>query len=176
MNLKHLHAALKPSLALLCLLAVSCAAGTDPVKIDKHKAMEKIYYQQIEDWREKIANEGWSDSMVDKVVYGTRANCKYDWQARTVFKSPQQMIAGGFEGNCGDIASLIYGTLKRLGYPHEVRLQIVRVFWSHHMLAKVRMPSGSWKSYQTVESPFARLDEPFYTPVLEFNETGIWEY
>ena len=169
-----------PFLLILC----SCAALYQPPKLHEGGGIKVKYEEQIKDWQERVRKEKWSENLVDEIVqtsqvfakYTPDKNPDYRWKNDYWF-TPQEMIDANFKGDCEDIGSLIFGTLKKLNYPYDVRLLIVETIQlSDHLLVNVELPDGRWKKYETVNLFLSEMGALFYRPKIEFDENHIWTY
>jgi len=149
-----------------------------------HGGIKVKYEEQIKDWQERVRKEKWSENLVDEIVqtsqvfaqYTPDKNPDYRWKNDYWF-TPQEMIDANLQGDCEDIGSLIFGTLKKLDYPYEVRLLIVETIQlSDHLLVNVELPDGRWKKYETVKLFLSEMGALFYRPKIEFDENHIWTY
>ena len=76
----------------------------------------------------KVRQEGWSKGLVSDIVDSCLKISKYEpepagrdhWKTYGEFQKD-------FRGDCEDIATFMYGTLKRLDYPHALKLRISRM-------------------------------------------------
>ena len=159
------------------ILIMGCTAWYQPAYIKVDPKTE--YYKQIRDWQERVKKEGWSESTVNDVVkdclkFSLFATDDYTINEGDYWYTPKEMIDAGFNGDCEDIASLIYGTFKRLEYPFQVRIMLVYVLmaFNEHVMIKVELPDGKWKTYDTIDIPWVNITIPF----LEFDENEIWMF
>jgi len=168
----------------LLLVFCSCAALYQPPRLHEGGGIKLKYEDQIKDWQQRLQQEKWSENLVDEIVqvsqvfakYTSDNNPGYRWKNDYWF-TPREMIEADFRGDCEDIGSLIFGTLKRLNYPYDVRLLIVETIQlSDHLLVKVKLPDGRWKKYDTVKLFLSEIDGLFYRPKIEFDESHIWTY
>lgn len=169
-----------PLLFIFC----SCAALYQPPRLHEGGGIKVKYEDQIKDWQQRVQQEKWSENLVDEIVrtsqvfakYTNDKNPDYRWKNDYWF-TPREMIEADFKGDCEDIGSLIFGTFKKLNYPHEVRLLIVETIqFSDHLLVKIKLPDGRWKKYDTVKLFLSEIDALFYRPKIEFDENQIWTY
>jgi hypothetical protein len=168
----------------LILLFCSCAALYQHPRLHEGDGIKVKYEEQIKDWQERIKKDGWSENLVDEIVdtsqvfvrYTSDKNPDYRWK-NDYWYTPEEMIDADFKGDCEDIGILIYGTLKKLKYPHDVRLLVVGTIQpAEHLLVNVEMSDGRWKKYETVKMFLSEIDSIFYRPMLEFDEDHIWIY
>ena len=171
-------------LILMLFVFCSCAAYSQPSRLHDGAGIKVKYEQQIKDWQERIKKEGWSKKLVDEIVQTVQVFARYtpdkdrsNQGKNDYWYTPKEMIAADFKGDCEDIGSLTYGTLKSLKYPHGVRLLIVSTLLpTDHLLVRVELPDGKWKNYETVNVLFSEIDGLFYQPMIEFDEDHIWIY
>ena len=174
----------RTSLILMLFLCCSCAVYSQPPRLHDGSGIKVKYEQRIKDWQKRIKREGWSEKLVDEIVQTVQVFAQYTPDKNPSNRgeadywfTPKEMIAADFKGDCEDIGSLTYGTLKGLRYPHGVRLLIVSTLLPiDHILVRVELPGGKWKNYETVNVLFSEIDGIFYQPLLEFDENHIWIY
>ena len=65
-------------------------------------------------------------------------------------------------------------SLRRLGYPHRVRIQAIRAPGGDHAMLRVELPDGTWKRYQTTPVPFDGLDLALSRVLFEVDEKGVY--
>jgi len=87
--------------------------------------------------------------------------------------TPKEFIERGFSGDCEDITVFMMGTLKRLRYPHQIRILIVHELFEDHALLRVEMPEGGWKVYDVVPRQIPVREVSLLKPVVEFDEKNI---
>ena len=159
-------------LILTLLVASSCASLYRPAP----EQVNGVYHDQIKDWQKRIQEQGWTRIHVDEVVDGCLKLVKYEPEDTDHWDTPQEFIQKGFRGDCEDIAVFIMATLKRLDYPHGVRILGVKTLTGDHAVLKVEMPDGKWKMFETVPIPLVEFDQLFYRPMVEFDEKTIVYY
>lgn len=159
---------------LAMMLGLSCASSTRQVAEDGRSSQP--YYQQIREWQQRIQKEGWAEPQVHRILSDCLQFVEYDLEIDDHWDTPREFIRRGFRGDCEDIAIFLMGTLRRLRYPHGLRIVAVTGMFECHALIKVQMPDGSWKYFDTLpaDSPYAF--HTHYRPVVEFNETEITYY
>jgi hypothetical protein len=166
---------LKAAAVGLCLLlAAGCATVNPPP--EQSTRVEDFYGRKIKDWQERIRREGWTEASVRGLVAECRSLVNYQMELRDHWATPREFIANGFQGDCEDIATFLMGTLKRLEYPHRVRILVVRSLFNAHALLKVELPDGRWAFFETM--PQGRLDVTAtrLQPLVEFDETHVAYY
>lgn len=142
------------------------------------------FYEQIKEWEQLVQEKGWTRGIVDKIIRTVKWRYSdytlekpedtpkgYRW-AKDYWKTPLDMINDDFKGDCEDIAGLFFGVLKRLKYPHEVRMSGMRYVLGDHALIRVEMPDGKWKLYEILKNPLAPLDRIY--SIEEWDENDIW--
>lgn len=133
------------------------------------------YRFQVEQWQLQLEQEGWSDALVEDVVEGCRESMSYVPKylasalvdAPALWLTPAGIERAGFHGDCVDTAVLMWHTLRRLRYPHEVRIRIVRSAPVNHAVLRVEAERG-WREFNTTDATYT-------TPICEFDEREFWE-
>lgn len=156
----------------LLIFATGCAGFYQPAP----ERINGLYHDQIKDWQKRVQEQGWSRNIVDEVVHGCLKLVKYEPEDTDHWDTPQEFIQKGFRGDCEDIAVFFMATLRRLDYPHGVRILGVETLLGDHAVLKVEMPDGQWKMYETVPVPLCEFDQLFYRPIVEFDEKIIVYY
>jgi hypothetical protein len=157
----------------LLTVASGCAGFYQPAP----ERINGVYHDQIKDWQKRVQEKGWSQNDVDDVVNGCLRLVKYEPDGDIDhWDTPQEFIQKGFRGDCEDIAIFMMATLKRLEYPHGVRILGVGTLMGDHAVLKVEMPDGNWKMFETVPVPLYQFDQLFYRPLVEFDEKTIVYY
>lgn len=144
------------------------------------------FYKQIEGWERLVQEKGWTKETLDEIIL----TCKWRYSRYRLekpedvpkdyrwpddyWKTPLDMINDNFKGDCEDIAGFFFGVLKRLKYPHEVRIRGMRYILGDHALIRVKLLDGKWKTYEVLKNPLAFLDR-LYT-IEEWDENNIWIY
>lgn len=161
---------------LTSFVMVACAPFQRPSHLVTDEDVRIEYFEQIKKWQNRVKEEGWSERLVDDIVYGCVKLSVYQFdQGEDNWQTPKGMIENGLRGDCEDFAAVIFGTLKALGYPHDVRILIVFTpIPVAHAMVRVRLPSGEFKTYNSTPSLLGALDELFYNPYVEFDEQSIW--
>lgn len=159
-------------IVILLVGASGCAVFYQPAP----ERIHGVYHDQIKDWQKRVQEQGWSRTRVDDVVKGSLNLVLYEPEETDHWDTPQEFISKGFKGDCEDIAVFIMATLKRLDYPHGVRILGVKTLMGDHAVLKVELPDGQWKMYETVPVPLIEVDQLFYRPIVEFDEKSIVYY
>jgi hypothetical protein len=157
----------KVVLFILCILLSGCSFVRDP------DVVRRQYLDQIRDWQERVKHEGWTTELIDEVARQTALMSSYRGEEIDRWDTPNEFVDAGLCGDCEDIAAGIYGSYKRLGYPYDVRLVGVMAGFGDHALVKVQLPSGKWKTYETIYPWNSIVDWIFYRPFVEFNAYQI---
>lgn len=131
------------------------------------------YYDKIRQWQEQIRKEGWSAATVDDIINETRRLTKYETEFEDNWLTPAAFIRAGFQGDCEDIAIFMMGTLKRVGYPHKVRILVIRDILYDHAQLKVQLPDGKWKWYESTRKRSYTQRPKKWQPIVEFDEHTI---
>ncbi len=161
-------------LKYIVALFLFCLAGCSPVFFQsRDPGMD--YRWSIEQWQQRVRQEGWSKELVNDVVDSCLKIAKYEpeptsrdhWKTYGEFKKD-------FRGDCEDIATFMYGTLKRLDYPQALKLRIIRMPAGDHAVLMVQLPSGEWKMYNTIPLPGAFLDIALSRTVVEWDDQQIY--
>ena len=139
--------------------------------------IDGLYYQQIKDWQNRIQKEGWVETLVDEVVDQCLKFSKFRQDQGDHWDTPKEFMKRGFQGDCEDIAIFMMATLRRLEYPHHVRvLAVETLVGDHHAVLKVEMPDTKWKIFETLPMPLNEIDRLFYKPIVEFDDNHIIYY
>jgi len=160
-------------LLLLLLVLLTSPWGCAGQETLNRERVNPIYQEKIRDWQRKIQREGWSESGVDSVLTEARGLLTYRMEIRYHWETPKEFRGRGFSGDCEDIAVFMMATLRRLEYPHKIRVLIVKSLFEDHALLRVEMPGGGWKPYDVASSAVRPLDSSRLTPVVEFDETTV---
>lgn len=157
---------------LLLAICTGCAGmyQPNPAQIDTR------YFDQIKEWQQRIANEGWTAELVDDVVKACIRLASYKAEEGDYWATPKEFRQHGFTGDCEDIAIFAMGTLKRLGYPYGVRILAVNTLAGDHAVLKVQVNAQEWKIHETMPRPLVEFDQLFYRPIVEFDENEIIYY
>ena len=133
------------------------------------------YRWSIEIWQQKIQQEGWNEAMVDQVVTECLALTSYEAEPpkKDHWKTYREFLLD-FQGDCEDIATFVYGTLKRLDYPESIRMRILRMPTGDHVVVMVKLPRGRWKMYNSVPQFGDFIDLALARTVVEWDEHQIF--
>ncbi len=151
-----------------------CLAGCSPVYFQpKDPGMD--YRLNIEQWQRRVRQEGWSKKLVGNVINSCLKISKYEpepshqdhWKTYAEFQMD-------FRGDCEDIATFMYGTLKRLEYPYALKLRIIRMPAGDHAVLMVQLPTGQWKMYNSIPMPGDFLDIALARTVVEWDDQQIY--
>jgi hypothetical protein len=173
------------SILIYCLIFLSsCATYYQSPELHKGEGIKVKYEDQIKEWQKRMKEDGWTNELVDEIASTIQSFVQYNSDDRPDYKwkddywyTPGEMIEAEFKGDCEDIGILLYGTLKKLRYPHVVRLVILETIqWDEHLMVKVQMPNGNNKFYETVDVLGIQVDQLFYRPMIEFDEDNIYIY
>ena len=85
-----------------------------------------------------------------------------------------QEFTRDFKGDCEDITSFMYGTLKRLNYPNNLRFRILRMPLGDHAVLMVELPDQRWKMFNSVPLPGASIDIALSRTVVEWDDKYIY--
>jgi transglutaminase-like putative cysteine protease len=159
----------KITILLILLLIFGCSY------FQPKKGLRWKYENRVKDWQERIKKEGWTKTNIDKIINYCVKISRYRPEENDYWYTPKEMIDNGFWGDCEDIASLMFGTLKRLHYPYPVRIRVVNTFTGGHAVLRVHLPDKTWAQYETVPSLYKYpLDRLFWKPIYEFDENKIY--
>ena len=157
---------------LLAALLFGCAT-TGP---EDSSSLHPVYREKIKDWQMRIQREGWSENEVHSLLRDFRSMATYRMEIGNHWDTPKEFMDKGFASDCKNIATYEMGALKKIGYPHQVRILIVHALFEDHALLRIELPEGGWKVYdvvpQNVPTPEARL----LKPVVEFDEKRVEWY
>jgi len=105
------------------------------------------------DWQERTKREKWSTHLVDEIMAKCVEISSYEDEIINMdfWKTYNEFIKDNFRGDCEDIAAFMFGTLKRLDYPYDVRMiGIIINSNRYHVALKVELPDGKWVVYDSV--------------------------
>lgn len=160
-----------PFILFTLVVCASCAGTTSPGA--QRQSTEQPYYRQIREWQQRIEKEGWAENRVEQVLNWSLGFVTYEMEIDDHWATPKEFVRNGFRGDCEDIAIFLMGTLKRLNYPHRIRILAVTGVFENHALLKVEMPDGTWKIYDTYsDNPYSL--HAYYRPLVEFDEKNIF--
>lgn len=157
---------------LLAVFLGACATpgGNGPERVNL------LYQEKIEEWQRRIRREGWSENQVNRILVQSRALVTYRMEIRDRWDTPRGFMARGFSGDCEDIVVFAMGTLRRLGYPHAIRVLVVHGIFEDHAFLKVEMPEGEWKVYDVASEKVRTGEIAMLKPVVEFDERRVIWY
>jgi hypothetical protein len=135
----------------------------------------KAYRWYIERWQQQVRQEGWHEALVDDVVGACLMIAKYDpeparhdhWKSYSEFQQK-------YRGDCEDIATFMYGTLKRLHCPYALKLRIIRMPAGDHAVLMVELSAGRWEMYNTIPLPGDFIDLALARTVVEWDDQNIY--
>ncbi|MDR3631662.1 MAG: hypothetical protein P4L42_15180 [Desulfocapsaceae bacterium] len=183
------------ALLLFFLMALSGCAATNTTGLNQEENVsprQAVYYKAILKWqdnidqksfqnfdfpqlmsiRNKIANEGWSNSTVEETLEEIRKLTCPTMETNNHWDTPREFVAKNLQGDCKDIAIFLFAMLKKLDYPGQVRIFAVKTQFIDHAMLKVQMPDKSWKVFDTVKKT-EHNTQFVYTPIVEFNDREI---
>ncbi len=154
---------------LVLIFAWGCAAPGPAGR----EWVRPVYREKINEWQMRIRKEGWSESQIHSILRQFRGLAAYRMEIADHWDTPKEFMRKGFSGDCEDITVFMMGTLKRLGYPHPVRVLIVEGLFEDHALLRLEMPGGGWRVYDVVPPGVPTPELGRLRPVVEFDETGV---
>lgn len=130
----------------------------------------KEYDWYIKEWQK----QKWGKEKVDSIVKGCLKLSKYKQEeyGHDHWKGYQEFLKT-FKGDCEDIATFIYGTLKLLNCPYEKRIRIIGMISGHHAVVVIKF-NNDWKMYNTVPIPGDFVDLDLSKFIVEFDESNIY--
>ncbi len=155
------------------ILYICACSWATPATRDNQRSP---YFEKIKQWQEQINKEGWSATMVDRILDESRGMTHYQMEFEDEWLTPEAFIRAGFNGDCEDIAIFMMGSLKRLAYPHTVRILVINDLFANHAQLKVQMPDGNWKWYESTRARSYRRRPGKWRPIVEFDEHAIQYY
>lgn len=133
------------------------------------------YRMEIENWQKRVREEGWNEALVDDVMAKCIRLSKYESDPKDVdYWMSYREFTKAFRGDCEDIATFMFGTLKRLEYPEEVRMRVLRMPLGDHAVVMVRLPGGRWKMFNSVPIPGDVVDLAFSRVLVEWDDQNIY--
>ncbi len=158
----------------LFVLLVFVCVGCSPAYFQP-KQPGNDYRLQIENWQNRIRQEGWHSELINDIMAKCILLSKYeaDPKDRDDWMSYQDFVKT-FRGDCEDIATFMYGTLKILDYPDAVRMRILRMPMGDHAVVMVKMPSGRWKLFNSVPVPGDVIDLALSRTLVEWDDDRIY--
>jgi hypothetical protein len=161
-------------LTALILFSLMIVVGCSPAYFQPTQPGND-YRWLIENWQHRIQKEGWNEALVDDVTRSCIELSKYEpdpkdddhWET-------YQEFTRDFKGDCEDITSFMYGTLKRLNYPNNLRFRILRMPLGDHAVLMVELPDQRWKMFNSVPQPGAAIDIALARTVVEWDDQYIY--
>lgn len=150
------------------------SAGCSPVYFQpKDPGMDYRWY--IEQWQQRVRQEGWSEALVNDIVKSCLTIAKYEpepanhdhWKTYGEFQR-------NYRGDCEDIATFMYGTLKRLNCPYALKLRIIRMPAGDHAVLMVKLPTCRWKMYNSIPQLGDFVDIMLARTVVEWDDQNIY--
>ncbi len=135
-----------------------------------------VYREMIREWQMRIQREGWSNKQVNAILVQFRGLATYRVDIRDRWDTPGEFMQKGFSGDCEDIVVFMMGTLKKLGYPHGLRVLIARSLIEDHALLMVQMPDNEWRVYDVTPPTVRILAINRLEPIVEFDEKQVTWY
>jgi len=132
------------------------------------------YRWSIERWQKRIQNESWNETMIDDIMSSCLRLAKYEQEYGDDYWKTYQEFIKDFKGDCEDITVFMYGTLKRLGYPKDIRLRIIRMPLGDHSVLMVELPKGEWKMYNSTPMPGDFSDIALSRTLVEWDDRNIY--
>ena len=135
----------------------------------------QAYRHLIENWQQRILEEGWQEALVDDIMAKCILLSKYEAEpyGQDHWMTYREFIQT-FQGDCEDIAAFMYGTLKRLQYPEAVRMRIVRMPLGDHAVVMVQLADGRWKLFNSVPLPGQAIDLALSRTLVEWDNEHIY--
>jgi hypothetical protein len=163
-----------PFLKSIVAILFVCSVGCSPVYFQPAEPGAD-YRWYIERWQERVRQEGWSEALVNDIVDSCLKVSKYEpepanhdhWKTYGEFQN-------NFRGDCEDIATFMYGTLKRLECPYDLKMRIIRMPAGDHAVLMVELPDGGWKMYNSLPMPGDFLDIALARTVVEWDDRQIY--
>jgi len=176
-----------------------------PDRLFAERGIQKNYLKQVKSWEKQGKEKGWSEDLVDDVINELFNYFKAEidtpkedkdlrdswWLPKDAeskftkgykyddWKTYGEIIKGNFIGDCDEKSFLDYKTLKEAGYPHDVRILVVRYWAGYHFYTHVKLPNGTWKKYNTTNDYISGgvMETSIHTNYVEFDdEFNIWKY
>lgn len=172
----HSSFVLPPRLSFVVCAALLLAVGCVSTDTGVGERINPVYREMMREWQMRIQREGWSDNAVDAILAKFRSLATYRVEIRDRWDTPREFMQKGFSGDCEDIVVFMMGTLKRLHYPHGLRILIAGSLFEDHALLVVQMPDGEWRAYDVASPPVRRLAMRHLNPLVEFDEKQVKWY
>jgi hypothetical protein len=132
------------------------------------------YRWEIENWQKRIQNESWNEAIVDNIMSTCLKIARYEQDSGADYWKTYREFIKDFSGDCEDIATFMYGTLKRLDYPKDIRLRIIRMPLGDHAVLMVELPNGRWKMFNSIPIPGDMLDIAVSRTLVEWDDKNIY--
>jgi hypothetical protein len=163
-----------PFLKYIAAILLVCSVGCSPIYFQPTEPGAD-YRWYIERWQERVRQEGWSEALVNDIVGSCLKISKYEpepanhdhWKTYGEFQNT-------FRGDCEDIATFMYGTLKRLECPYDLKMRIIRMPAGDHAVLMVELPDGGWKMYNSLPIPGDFIDIAMARTVVEWDDQQIY--
>lgn len=163
-----------PLLRFATAILLFCLAGCSPVYFQP-KNPDTEYRWYIEQWQQRSRQEGWSEALVDDIVASCLTIAKYEpepphhdhWKTFGEFQK-------NYRGDCEDIAAFMFGSLKRLNCPYDLRLRIIRMPGGDHAVLMVKLPTSKWKMYNSIPQPGDFVDIALARTIVEWDDQMIY--
>ena len=141
------------TLQILFVLIAFICIGCSPAYFQPRQPGND-YRIQIENWQNRIRQEGWHDALVDEIMSTCIRLSKYESDPENLdhWMTYQEFVKT-FRGDCEDIATFMYGTLKRLQYPKSIRIRVLRMPMGDHAVVMVKLSNDRWKMFNSVPIP-----------------------
>ncbi len=155
-------------------LLLFCLVGCSPVYFQPtDPGVDYRWY--IEHWQQRVREEGWSENLVNDVVDSCLMISKYEpepanhdhWKTYGEFQK-------NFRGDCEDIATFMFGTLKRLDCPYAQKLRIIRMPAGDHAVLMVELSTAEWKMYNSIPQPGDFIDIALSRTLVEWDDQHIY--
>lgn len=162
---------MKYILIIILTILIGCSpAFFQPINVGTE------YKNSILEWQERIKKEGWTENLINNIINRCIHFAYYEAEEIYIdyWKLPKEFIKDGFKGDCEDIGFFIWGTLKKLKYPYEIRGVAIRMPMGDHFMLKIKLPNNQWKMYNPVPIPGDFIDLIMSRKIVEFNETEIF--
>ena len=158
---------------LITILLATLLIGCSPVFTQpKNPGMQ--YYKEIKSWQERTTEHGWTRQDVNEIMSQCLRLAKYESEkpGKDHWKTYHEFLIN-FKGDCEDIAVFMFGTLRRLGYPHGLKLRAIKMPLGDHAVIMVQMEDGKWVMYNSVPIPGDFFDLALSSFIVDWDETNI---
>ena len=151
------------------------AVGCSPVYYQSTQP-GKDYRLRIEQWQKRIQQEGWGEALVNDIMDTCLIVSKYEPEPtqQDHWRTYNEFQKENFRGDCEDITTFMYGTLKTLNYPHALKLRIIRMPVGDHAVLMVELPTARWKMYNSIPMPGDFIDIALARTVVEWDDRQIY--